>query len=317
MDRLPLASVRTFEVVARLLSVSRAAEELEVTPSAVSHQIRTLEEYLGTALFTRANNTLRLTAAGQQYMSQVSESLLLLARATNHIRSGNDGQVLRVGITPSIAVLWLLPRLAAFEQRHPEVTLSITAVPDTPPLMNGAFDIAFWYGSGLISGLLVEPLGTNRAFPICSPRLIKSGALRHVGDLRDHALLDSVDIIYHAHREPFQPGWSDWLQAARAGIVSGRKHQTLTPRVLVHQAVVAGVGIGLSRTLLADDGLRAREIAVPFGPALPLQMTYNLACPTHLSRRADVAAFREWVAEEAEKSVRRVERLLEPHLASG
>jgi LysR family glycine cleavage system transcriptional activator len=113
LDRLPLGSVRTFAVVARLLSITRAAEELNVTPSAVSHQIRVLEEYLSTRLFRREKNKITLTAAGEQYLSQVSEGLALVAQATDSLKGAKGVPVLRVAAPPSLAYLWLIGRLRA------------------------------------------------------------------------------------------------------------------------------------------------------------------------------------------------------------
>jgi LysR family transcriptional regulator, glycine cleavage system transcriptional activator len=158
VERLPLGSVRTFAVVARLLSITRAAEELNVTPSAVSHQVRVLEEFLGTPLFRREKNRIALTSAGQQYLAQASEGLLVLARATQTIKSAKGQHALRVAAHPSLAYLWLIDRLARFMKSHPDIPITVTAVPDPAPLMHGAFDIAFWYGSGNLPGLHVDPL---------------------------------------------------------------------------------------------------------------------------------------------------------------
>lgn len=316
VDRLPLQSVRAFVVVGRLLSVSDAAKELNVTPSAVSHQIRTLEEYLGTPLFRREKNALKLTAAGQQYMSQVSEGLLLLSRATKTLRAKKEQQTLRVGITPGLASLWLIPRLHRFTRAHPEIAVDLTAVPDTAPLAHTAFDAAFWYGSGAIAGLSTDPLGANRMFPICKPGFVKGEhSLRTPSDLAKCTLLESGDETYHQRREPVQLAWAEWLQAAGVPEVTGRRHMRFTPRLLLYDAVVAGLGVGLASTLLAIDGLAARDVVVPFGPALPRMMTYNFVCPGSLVKRRDISAFRDWVIAEAHASTKKAERILKPHIA--
>src|SRR5688572_27710483 len=137
VERLPLTSVRTFAVVARLLSISRAAEELNVTPSAVSHQIKVLEAYLSASLFKREKNKLKLTPAGEIYMSQVSEGLLLLAQATKTIKAAKGQQVLRIAAPPSFALLWLVERIGRFLDHHPEIGINLTTVPDLPPLLPG------------------------------------------------------------------------------------------------------------------------------------------------------------------------------------
>lgn len=315
VDRLPLLSVRAFAVVARLLSVTRAAEELNVTPSAVSHQIRLLEEYLGTRLFRRENNTLKLTAAGQEYMAQVSEGLTLLSRATTTIRAAREQQFLRIGVTPSLASLWLIPRLPRFTRLHPEVAITLTAVTDPEPLLETAFDIAFWYGQGELPGFTVDMLGMNRIFPICKISLTRGEqALRSPADLARCTLLQTWDQTYRSRDEPLQPTWTAWLQAAGAPAVTPRRYLRLSPRVLMHQAVAAGLGVGLTSSLLAVDGLAARQIAVPFGPALPFPKGYNLVFPTHLAKRKDIAAFRDWVLEESAASVKKAESILKAHL---
>lgn len=311
MDRLPLSCVRSFAVVARLLSITRAAEELSLTPSAVSHQIKTLEKYLGTALFHRSKNALRLTVAGERYMVGASEALLLLARATQAIKSKAQQQILRIGAPPTLAARWLVPRLGAFQKAHPDIALTVVASPDPPPLLQGALDVAFGYGDGVIPGLGIDPLGQNRWFAICRPSLMRGAeGLRTPADLKRHTLLDSTDEDYYRHHEIRQRGWSAWLQAAGLHDVAGARVMNLSPRILMHSAVKAGVGVGLSRSLLAVDALAAQDIAIPFGPAIPVTTTYNLVYPTALARRKDVAAFRDWVLAEAEASTRQVERML-------
>jgi LysR family transcriptional regulator, glycine cleavage system transcriptional activator len=310
VDRLPLTSVRTFAVVARLLSITRAADELNVTPSAISHQIRALEEYLSVKLFERQKNKLVLTPAGQQYMVQVSEGLLLLSQATNAVKGTNAQQVLRVVSPPSLALLWLVDRLAGFLQHHANTSIHVTTAFDLPPLL-GSFDIGFWFGAGTLTGLSVESLGANCVFPICKPSLMQAEpALRSPLDLHKHTLLDSSDETYYRYREPRQPGWQRWFQAAGLRDFSSVRTLNLTPRMLMHQGVAAGLGIGISQSLLAVDALAKHTIAVPFGPVVPFAATYHLVYAPHMAKRKDVAAFREWVGDEASRSRTRLQQLL-------
>ena len=311
VDRLPLSCVRTFAVVGRLLSISRAAEELNVTPSAVSHQIKLLETHLDTRLFRREKNKLRLTQPGEQYMAQVSEALLLLTLATERLKKGSrDRHVVRIGCTPSFALLWLVARLQRFRKLQPELDLTVTAVPDPPAVQHGAFDVAFWYGSGAINGFVVEPLSANRIFPICKRSLAEGErGLRAPGDLARCTLIECSDETYYRYAQQ-REAWGMWLEAARAGDVVPKHELNFTPRVLMHKAVCAGLGVGLTRTLLAADGLASREFAVPFGPAVTTTATYNLVVAPHVAKRKDIAAFREWVLDEASASAQKVERML-------
>jgi LysR family glycine cleavage system transcriptional activator len=315
--RLPLSSLRTFSVVARLLSVTKAAEEISVTPSAVSHHIKILEQYLGTKLLRREGNKIVLTSAGERYVTQVSDGLLLLSDATRTLKSAKQQTVLRVACPPSLGMLWLVPRLGRFMAEHPEYPISVTMVPDPTVLLRSAFDIAFWYGQGPLTGLLIVPLSSNVIFPICSPRLSSEAApLERPADLANHTLLDSSDETYY-EKQPQRAGWRGWLKVAGISEVSGKRILNFTPRVYMHQAVKQGLGVGLSRALLALDDLDAGDIVVPFGPVLEQSSTYNLVTPTVLSKRKDVAAFNDWLIEEARTSMEKVTALLDRHAPRG
>ena len=311
MERLPLGSVRTFAVVARVLSITKAAEQLSVTPSAVSHQIKVLEGYLGTALFEREKNRLHLTPEGRHFLSQASEALSMLSCATRTLKTRKPHQTLRIGSTPSFAQLWLIPRLARFSAAHPNIAVAVTGIPDPAAVQSDCFDVAVWYGSGGVRERATEPLGTDRVFPICNRSGVHGTHCPATpADLTRCTLLDSADDIYHRWREPRQPSWTEWLQAAGLNDVAARKYLFFTPRVLMHSAVAAGLGVGLSRSLLAVDAIESGTVVVPFGPVLQHANTYNLVYPRHYGKRKDVAAFREWIHHEAAKSNQRLDRLL-------
>lgn len=311
MERLPLTSVRTFAVVARLLSISRAAEELNVTPSAVSHQIKVLENYLSANLFKREKNKLKLTPAGQLYMSQVAEGLLLLTEATTNIKAAKGQQVLRVAAPPSLASLWLIDRIARFSRQHPDVLVHLTAIADPPPLMHGTFDVGFWFGGGVLPNLAAESLGQNCIFPVCKPDMLDGElGLKSPADLARHTLLDSTIDHYYGFKEPRQPGWDRWLHAAGVRALKTPKVLSFTPRLVLHKAVSAGLGVGLSRSLLAVDALAAKQIVVPFGPVMPVASTYHILYSANAARRKDVATFREWIRAEAATSATKLQKLL-------
>jgi LysR family glycine cleavage system transcriptional activator len=148
-------------------------------------------------------------------------------------------------------------------------------------------------------------------FPICRPaHLNGEHALRHPADLAGCTLLESTDEVYYQSAEPRQPRWAQWLQAAGVPGLTPARYLNLTPRALVYSAVMAGLGVGLGRSLIVADSLAAKELAVPFGPILTQTSTYNLVYPSNLGRRRDIAAFRNWVLAEAEASARKLERML-------
>lgn len=213
MERLPLASVRTFAVVARLMSITRAAEELNVTPSAVSHQVRVLEEYLSTALFRREKNKIALTPAGQQYLGQVSEGLFLLARATQTIKGAKGQQLLRIAAPLTLANLWLIARLPRFTRAHPDIPITVTGVPNPLVQLSSSFDVAFSFGT-TGTGFHAEPLGPNSVFPVCKPSLTRGEhALRNPADLAKCTLLESTDEAYYQHKNRVsRDGWNGYRQ---------------------------------------------------------------------------------------------------------
>jgi LysR family glycine cleavage system transcriptional activator len=302
---LPLNAVRVFARVGRLLNLSQAANELNVTPSAISHQIRALEEYLGVALLRRVGNKLTLTSAGRLYLHQVSEGLMQLTRATKTLKATKGQRILKISAAPSVATLWLMPRISRFMKAHPQIALALTASRELADFAQGQFDVAIWYGQAPKPGLRVEPLCQNELFPVCSPKLLKKRPpLREPSDLRHHTLLDSSDEIYYREGHP---GWQGWLQAAEVPDITGIRYLSFSPRTLLHRAVIDELGVGLSRTLLAADFLASGQLACPFGPSMPLASTYNLVCPESVADRADIAAFRAWIMKEAAESKKQLD----------
>jgi LysR family glycine cleavage system transcriptional activator len=297
---LPLNALRMFAAVGRLLSFSRAAQELHVTASAVSHQIRTLEEYLGIPLLRRNGSHIELTAEGKSYLPQVLEGLAQLSRATRALKSAKDERVLRVACPPNLSALWLIRRIGRFADAHPGVGLALIASRALVDLHKGEYDLAIRYGKGAHEGFHCDLLSPNEIFPVCSPRLLKGPhPLRAPDDLRHHTLLDCSDDEYH---DGANPGWLGWLEAAGLNHAAPAKYFNFSPRFLMQQAVVQGLGVGLSRTLLAADFLESRQLVCPFGPVITLSSWYYLVCPEATASRPEIEAFRAWLLKEAHES---------------
>src|SRR5246500_772062 len=175
-DRLPpLGALRAFEAAARHMSFSKAAEELFVTPAAISHQIHALERDLGARLFHRLNRTIELTASARVLLPGLSDAFAGIRTSVRRLRAHNDTGSLTVTASPSIAAKWLVLRLHRFQERHPEVDVRISATDEVVDLTRGDFDIAIRYGCGKYAGLEVELLFTNEVFPACSPQLLTTG----------------------------------------------------------------------------------------------------------------------------------------------
>lgn len=297
---LPLNALRMFGVVGRLLSFSRAARELHVTASAVSHQIRTLEEYLGVALLRRNGSHIELTTEGKFYLPQVLAGLSQLSRATRSLKTAKDERMLRISCPPNLSALWLIRRIARFIEAHPGMGLALIASRDLVDMHKGEYDLAIRYGKASHQGFRSDVLSSNELFPVCSPKLMKGAPpLREPADLCRHTLLDSSDDEYF---DGANPGWRGWLQAAAIPDMTGARYLNFSPRFLMQQAVVQGLGIGLSRTLLAADYLESRQLVCPFGPVIALSSWYYLVCPEATSERPEIEAFRDWLLAEARGS---------------
>jgi len=303
----PLYALRAFEAVARHLSFRKAAEELYVTPAAISHQIKTLEDYLGFHLFRRTKNALALTEAAQAGLPQVREGFERLAKATRQMREHHRSSDLTVLTAPSFAAKWLVPRLHRFAERHPEINLrilaSINAVDrvivselSTDEFFNqDVVDVQIRFGQTPHTGCQQDKLFSVAMVPLCSPSLLQgSHPLRSPPDLRHHTLLHD-EIAYEEGR----PGWAGWLRAAGIEAIDPERGSYFSHTLLALEAAVAGQGVVLALRLLAEAELAAGRLVIPFGPELVLpQAYYLLICPQGMAQQPRIAAFREWLLEE-------------------
>jgi LysR family glycine cleavage system transcriptional activator len=299
--RMPsLNAIRAFEAVARLMSYRRAASELNVTTSAISHQIKALEDHFDVPLLTRFDGRISLTAAGEKYFRQVSQGLTQLSLATSNLLRARDARVLRVSMAPTLASWWLVPRLDRFLEAFPDISLEVSATSSKIDFALGQFDVAVRYSQGVPHGLHAAAIGKNAVFPVCSPVLMAGrSVLRAPGDLQRHALISTGNE--HLVEEPVS-NWNHWLTAANHPAVTGKRQIQLSPQGLMLQAVAQGLGVGLARTLVAADALAAGQLVCPFGPAIPLSANYYVVCPHSSARDPDISAFRDWVLAEAKAS---------------
>ena len=206
----PLSALRAFEVAARLKSFSKAADELNVTPAAISHQIHALEADLGIRLFDRRNRAVEPTASARLLLPDLSAAFAGIQTAVRRLRAHNDTGMLNVTASPSIAAKWLVLRLHRFQAQWPEIDVRISTSDDLVDLTKGEFDLAIRYGTGRYPGLGVELLLQNEVFPACSPRLLEAGpSLRTPQDLLQHQLIHDQAV----DRDPLAPTWTMWLKA--------------------------------------------------------------------------------------------------------
>jgi len=306
----PLNALKAFEAAARHLSVKKAAAELNVTPAAVSHQVRALEEYLEVELFHRYNRALELTDAARACLPKLREGFDCLAKAVEVLRSQKGTGMLTVSAAPSFAARWLMPRLHRFFQAHPEIDVRVSArirhvsergkgtVAERATLDGwlADSDIAILYGRGDYPDLRVDKLLSLTVTPICSPRLVTGpDPLTRPEDLRHHMLVhDDTGDLYDG--ESF---WDVWLKAAGMNSGQMRRGPHFSHAVLAFEAAAEGVGVVASLPVLAAADLHAARLVTPFSLRVPLVSAYYVVSNQAAATRPAVVMFREWVLAEA------------------
>ncbi len=297
----PLNALRAFEAAARHLSFTKSAEELSVTPAAVSHQVKKLEEHLGVPLFRRTNRSVLLTDAGQRCVPAVREAFDRLAEAMERVHSYERQGIIQVSVGPAFATKWLVPRLKTFASAHPGIDVRVSASMALADFRNDQVDAAVRFGFGKYPGLRVDKLCDEVIVPMCSPRLLLSGhRLRRPEDLRHHTLLHDDSPRF----DPGAPDWVMWLRAAGARGVDAARGPRFNHADHALQAALDGVGVVLSGRFLASSDLAAGRLVIPFDVELPWLAFYFVA-PETAVEQPKVSAFRDWLLAEAQAVVGR------------
>ncbi len=288
----PLSTLRSFEAAARLLSFSAAARELSVTPTAVSHQMRSLEEWLEVKLFDRTTRSVRLTAAGRRYAPAVRAALEGLEQATAQVAAHTPGHVVSVTVTTSFATKWLVPRLTAFKTLYPDVDVRISTQIASVDLEREGFDMGIRYGSGRWPGLVAERLLSEHVFPVCAPAMLQSGApLEKPADLAAHTLL---------HVSSMPDDWRVWLTAAGVQDIDPTQGMTFDLWLAALNAATDGVGVALGHTPLVERDLAAGRLVAPFSCELPNEFAYYIVYPEGGLRSDAFFAFKDWLLSQRE-----------------
>jgi len=295
----PLNALRAFEAIARHLSFARAAQELHVTPAALSHQIRALEEQLGTALFHRRTRAIELTAAGRLIYPGLHAGFESVRRAMAQLDRDRAGNVLVISATPGLVAKWLMPRLWRFLRAHPEIDARVSASLKLVDFAAEGVDVGIRLSRQLSGDLHAELLFEDAMVPVCAPQLLEQG-LRSAADIVRFPLIH-YDFATSMHAPP---GWADWFPIA--GLQGPDAARGLRVNAADHalDAAVAGAGVALAHKLIASDDVHSGRL-VAFGPELPLHSAYHFVCPKGLEARPKVRAFRDWLlAEMAETKER-------------
>ena len=303
----PFGTLRAFEAAARLLSFKNAAQELHVTPSAISQQIRLLEDHLGVPLFHRRVRALTLTPEGAAMLPQVREGLETLAEAMALVRKPSDVlSPLVVSAPPSFATRWLVPRLQRFAAAHPDIDLRLTSSldmidgrsdPGHPLFIEGGDEtIAIRYGAGEYRGARVDRILKAEYVPVCSPRLLKGdNPLSEPADLAHHTLIHDDTVP----DERARPTWKQWLSMAQVEGVDAQRGPHFTDGSLAIEAAADGLGVALALRTLVRPDVKAGRLAIPFDAPMPSAYAYYFVTPDAARGRGDLARFRDWVLEEA------------------
>lgn len=309
-DRLPpLNALRAFEAAARLLSFKLAAAELSVTPTAISHQIRGLEEYLGVSLFHRLTRALELTSEGKAMLPKVHEGMECFSAAVARVRKLKPGVRLRVVAPPSFSSRWLMPRLHRFSERAPDVELhlrgSVKAIdevragagdsPDRSERRNETPQVWIRFGKGHYAGMRVDHLFEPEYTVVCSPELLERRTpLATPADLRHFTLIHDETIPEATER----PGWKEWLEAAGASDVKASGPH-FSASGLATAAVLDGLGVALLAKPMVEAEIAAGRLVAPFPISIRRSYAYYVVSPESVADEPQVAAFRDWLLEEA------------------
>jgi LysR family glycine cleavage system transcriptional activator len=285
----PLNALPSFEAAARLLNFSKAAEELSITPGAISRAIKHLEDQLNVMLFERDTRSVRLTAVGEPYARAVREVLEQLAAATALATARRSDSTLNVSTSDGFAGRWLVPRLYRFHRAHSEIDVRVSTTGKLTNFLGDGIDIAIRYGAGSYPGLTSEFLTDEEVFPVCSPKLLKGAhPLRKPEDLKHHTLI----------RDAYPIDWAAWLASAGVKGVNARRGLTFDSYTFAVEAAVQGEGVVLGRTMLVADDLAAGRLVRPFKHTLKAVSSFYVVYPPDAIRQRKVKAFRDWLFSE-------------------
>ena len=289
----PAANLLAFEAVARRRSFAVAAVELHLTASAVSHQVARLESHLGVRLFERSAHGVRLSAAGEQYLDRVAGALSAIAAATEDLRHGVRNSLF-VHCAPSLASLWLMPRLRAFAEAYSDISLNLSAAHTHSDFELGQADIDIRYGVPQWGDLVVEPLFEERVIPLASSAFIKEHRLKRVEQLLDVPLIQSnVSVVQ----------WADWFQVFSDRRAPDRFPVRFDRAQMSLDAAIQGLGVALESATMAGLHLAERKLRPVFGLEKAVRVKAHFAVyPARHSKRPVVEAFLHWLHAEAAKT---------------
>jgi len=299
-QRLPsLTALRAFEALSRHLSLTGAARELNVTPAAVSHQIKALEADLGVILLRRLNGTYVLSETAQSALPSLRAGFDQIAEAARRLRADEARYLLTISASPTFSASWLVNRLGRFKDHAPEIEVRLETTDRLADFARSGVDVGVRFGSGDYPGLEAIRLFQEQIYPVCSPALLKAGKpLASPDDLAGHTLIHVAWLQFGRETQD----WEIWLRAAGASGVDHAKGPRFSHASLALQAAIAGQGVVLGSDSLAGDDLAAGRLVRPFDVSVPVDFAYYLVYPRESAGLPKIAAFRDWILGEAASS---------------
>lgn len=287
----PLNALRVFDSAARHLSFTKAAEELFVTQAAVSHQIKTLEEFLGLKLFRRRNRSLLLTEEGQSYYLDIKEIFSSINEATRKLLARSAKGALTVSLSPSFAIQWLVPRLSGFNQAYPGIDVRIQAVDREEDKLADDVDVAIFYGRGNWSGLRTDRLYAEYLIPVCAPTLLTG----------EKPLKTPADLVYHTLlHDTSRRDWQAYVrQLEMQNQINVQQGPIFSHSSMVIQAAVHGQGVALVNNVMARSEIESGRLVRPFQDVLVSKNAFYLVCQDSQAELGKIAAFRQWILSQA------------------
>jgi len=292
----PLNSLKAFEVAARRGGFVAAAEELHVTPAAVSHQVKALESWLDIQLFRRLSKGLELTESGRELLPELSKGFEHFARALGGLTAGELTGKLTISVLPSFATLWLVPRLDSFIQTYPEIQLRVLSSTRTVGLSLGIVDILIPYGTDDYSGFNASLLMRDSVFPVCAPSLLNSIPLRRYKDLEQHTLLHDIDVGVDEQSMT----WKRWFRDAGLSRVVTPRNVEFDNSLLLTEAAVRGQGVALGRLSLVRDHLATGRLLRPLKTSRPADYAYYTVTTQDTAEHPRVKTFLSWLDSQVE-----------------
>ncbi len=288
----PLNALKAFEAAARLSNFTKAAQELYVTPSAVSQQVRSLENFLQVKLVELVNGKLILTSAGQRYMPVLQNLFDTLEASTAGIMETPKQSILSLTLLPTFAIRWLIPRLQSFQSEHPTINVRMITTVRVVDLQHEDVDLAIRFGSGDWPGLHSVYLMEEDVFPVCSPELAYgANPLQTPADLARHTLL-------HVETQPRRDDWQLWLDSAGVTDAVDHRHgHRFESSSMALRAATFSLGVAMAHRPFVEDDLRSGALVAPFNHSLRVDGAYYVTCLEQKAKLPKIRAFRDWLLQ--------------------